>query len=132
MSHLLDTDICIALMRGRPEAPRRRFAEIGAAAATSAIVLFELGVGVEKSDRPDFEHKRIGLLFSKLPVLPFEPDDGRAAAKVLAELERIGLRIGAYDTLIAGQAIARGLTVVTGNLREFTRVPGLKVESWLD
>ena len=75
---------------------------------------------------------RIELLLSKLPVLPFEPSDGRAAAKVLAELERTGQRIGAYDTLIAGQAIARGLTVVTGNLREFARVPRLAVESWLD
>ena len=85
MTHLLDTDICIALMRGRPEAPRRRFAEIGASVATSAVALFELNVGVEKSERPDFEHMRIGLLLSKLPVLPFESDDGRAAAKVLAE-----------------------------------------------
>lgn len=119
-------------MRGRPQSARRRFAEVGTAAATSAIALFELNVGIEKSDRPDFEHMRIGLLLSKLPVLPFEPDDGRAAAKVLAELERIGRRIGAYDTLIAGQAMARGLTVVTGNLREFARVPGLAAESWLD
>lgn len=132
MTHLLDTDICIALMRGRPRGARRRFAEVGTTAATSVIALFELNVGIEKSDRPDFEHMRIGLLLSKLPVLPFEPDDGRAAAKVLAELERIGQRIGAYDTLIAGQAMARGLIVVTGNLREFARVPGLAVETWLD
>ena len=62
--------------------------------------------------------------------MAFDPEDARAAAEIRADLKRKGTPIGPYDVLIAGQSLARGLTVVTANLREFERVEGLKVEDW--
>jgi tRNA(fMet)-specific endonuclease VapC len=74
---------------------------------------------------------RFNRLLSQVNVLPFDLADARAAAKVRAILEKSGQKIGAYDLQIAGQALHRGLTLVTHNLRHFKRVPGLAVEDWL-
>ena len=64
-------------------------------------------------------------------MLTFDPEDAREAGVVRATLDSAGTLIGAYDVLLAGQARRRGLTLVTGNVREFARVPGLEVENWL-
>lgn len=72
--------------------------------------------------------KRIALL--RLTEIVFDTEDARAAAAIRADLKRKGTPIGPYDLLIAGQAMARGLAVVTANVREFERVDGLKVEDW--
>lgn len=91
-------------------------------------MLFELYFGAQASQRVRHNAEQIEQL--DMPILPFDAADARAAAEVRADLKRKGTPIGPYDTLIAGQALARGLIVVTGNRREFERVAGLRVEDW--
>jgi tRNA(fMet)-specific endonuclease VapC len=134
MAYLLDTNACIALLNGRPEAVRARFTRAvtkGGTVAVSAIVSFELWYGVGKSARQQFNAARVASFFSgPLDVLPFDDDDAQSAGRLRASLERKGSPIGAYDLLIAGQALARGATLVTANAAEFSRVSGLSWEDW--
>ena len=133
MSHLLDTNACIALINGRPAAVRHRLREVaswGEAIFVSTIVLFELWYGVAKSARPGTNADRLAVFLALPEILPFDDDDARAAGTIRAALETAGTPIGAYDTLIAGQAIRRGLILVTANVAEFDRVAGLRWEDW--
>jgi len=134
MDHLLDTNACIAIINGSPAPVRdrmRKTIDSGARVFTSSIVLFELWYGVGKSARPQVNAQRIGVFLSgPVSVLPFDDADARAAGSIRSALELSGKPIGAYDLLIAGQAIARELLLVTANLREFSRVKGLKWEDW--
>jgi tRNA(fMet)-specific endonuclease VapC len=99
--------------------------------ATSSICIHELWYGAEKSSQQSRnEWKLRSFIADDIEVLDFSNEDARAAAQIRAELERKGTRIGEYDTLIAGQALARGMTLVTANTREFHRVQGLQVEDW--
>ena len=129
MRYLLDANAVIALLndtispiarRIRRHAPR----DIG----LSAVVIHELFYGAFKSQRVEKNVARVdGLRF---PVLEFDREDARQAGEIRAHLASKGTPIGPYDVLIAGQAKARKLTLVTHNTTEFTRVPGLKVEDW--
>jgi tRNA(fMet)-specific endonuclease VapC len=134
VAYLLDTNACIALINGSPSSVRGRFSKaihIGTEIYTSSVVLFELWYGVDKSSRPQTNAERVGLFLSgPVGVLPFDDADARAAGMLRATLERIGKPIGAYDLLIAGQALARKMTLVTSNLREFARVKELAWEDW--
>lgn len=131
MAWLLDTNAVIALVTGRSEALRRRgeAAEPGAL-ATSAIVAHELYFGAYRSQKIEFNLETLRLLFADLVVLDLDHEDVRTAGEIRAMLSRQGTPIGPYDVLIAGQAKARGLTLVTNNLSEFRRVPGLELEDW--
>jgi tRNA(fMet)-specific endonuclease VapC len=134
VSYLLDTNVCIALIngsstnvRGRSEQAVRR----GAILATSSIVAHELWYGVAKSGRIAQNANRISAFLARaVAVLDYSAQDAQAAGEIRAELERQGKRIGEYDTLIAGQAFARNLVLVTANTSEFQRVEGLVVEDW--
>ncbi len=97
----------------------------------STIVLTELLMGAEKSNRPAENRREIERMTARLGVLPFDAEGAAHAAEIRASLEREGRPIGAYDVLIAGHARSRGLVVVTGNIREFSRVEGLRAEDWL-
>lgn len=134
MTYLLDTNACIALINGRPEAVRRRFerhCSDGVAIATSSLAVFELWCGVGKSQRREANARRLTtFLGGPVDVLEFDDDDARTAGDVRATLELSGMPIGAYDVLIAGQALRRRATLVTTNTREFSRVPGLRWEDW--
>ncbi len=97
----------------------------------SAIVTFELRYGVAKSSRQEANAYRIAaFLAAPVEVLSFEDGDARAAGEVRAALEAAGTPIGAYDILIAGQAVQRGATLVTANAGEFARVHGLTWADW--
>lgn len=125
---LLDTNAVIALMKGNP----RFISEIkrhhpGAICITS-ITLHELYFGAYKSQRRSENLARIGLL--KLAVLQFEEQDALSAGIARANLSAAGTPIGPLDVLIAGTALARGLTLVTHNMGEFQRVEGLRVSDW--
>ncbi len=134
MNYLLDTNAVVALLRNRPAGVRERYREAeksGDYLAVSSVVLFELWYGVEKSGRVQENTERLRVLLSgDLDLLDFDDEDAQTAGRVRAALEKIGTPIGAYDLLIAGQALRRGLTVVTANTSEFSRVTGLSWEDW--
>ncbi|MGH3275162.1 MAG: type II toxin-antitoxin system VapC family toxin [Streptosporangiaceae bacterium] len=134
MNYLLDTNVVVALLRDKPEHVRARYRQeqsSGNALAVSSVVLFELWYGVEKSTpgRENTERLRV-FLSGDLDLLAFDDEDAQSAGRVRAALEKSGTTIGAYDLLIAGQALRRGLTVVTANTSEFSRVPGLSWADW--
>jgi len=132
--YLLDTNACIALINGKPEFVRKRFEcalTNNATVLLSSIVVFELWYGVAKSRHKDLNARRVETFCSgPIEWTPFDDQDAREAGTVRAELEARGKPIGAYDVLLAGQARRLGATLVTSNVREFERVPGLRWEDW--
>ena len=134
MDYLLDTNACIALNKGDPAPVRVRFDKAihaGARVWVSTVVLYELWYGVAKSARPTENTEDLAtFLAGPVSVMDFGEEDAREAGSVRASLERVGKPIGAYDMLIAGQALSRKLTLVTANAREFGRIKGLVWEDW--
>ncbi|HEY2753596.1 type II toxin-antitoxin system tRNA(fMet)-specific endonuclease VapC [Phenylobacterium sp.] len=131
LRYMLDTNLCIRVLRDRPPRLRARFNQESDSLCISAIVMTELLHGAAKSTRPEDNRREVEHFAARLEVLPFDVDSAGHAADIKAALERRGQIIGPYDLLIAGHARSRGLVVVTGNLREFTRVEGLRAEDWL-
>ncbi|MFZ5727941.1 tRNA(fMet)-specific endonuclease VapC [Phenylobacterium sp.] len=131
LRYLLDTNLCIRVLRDRPQAVRERFNLEAEGLCISTIVLTELLHGAAKSDRPEHNRREVERFAARLSVLPFDEAAADHAADIRAVLERQGRTIGGYDLLIAGHARSRGLTVVTGNLAAFERVEGLRCEDWL-
>lgn len=134
MTYLLDSNVLIAILNGRPPGVRDRLegaAARGATIAVSAIVLFELWYGAAHSRRPRENQQLLQTFLSgDVTVVPFEEEDARRAGAVRAALEALGGPIGPYDVLIAGQALRIGATLVTANVSEFGRVPALVWEDW--
>jgi tRNA(fMet)-specific endonuclease VapC len=134
MSYLLDTNTIVALLRNKPAGVRDRYREAQAAGdylALSSVVLFELWYGVANSSQVQENTERLRVLLSgDVDLLDFDDEDARAAGQIRATLEKAGTPIGAYDLLIAGQALRRELTVVTANTSEFSRVAGLSWQDW--
>jgi tRNA(fMet)-specific endonuclease VapC len=129
--YMLDTNLCIRVLRDRPATLRDRFNAEAEGLCISTIILTELLHGAEKSAKPLENRREVERFAARLEVLPFDDEAAQHAANIRAVLERQGLPIGGYDLLIAGHARSLGLVVVTGNLREFTRVDGLRAEDWL-
>lgn len=133
MSYLLDTNACIAIINGKPAAVRERLRQAtgrGEGLTASAITLLELWYGVGKSMRTEANTERLAIFMARIEALPFDDEDARAAGIIRAELEQAGTPIGAYDVLIAGQAVRRNMTLVTANVSEFARVARLQWENW--
>lgn len=134
MTYLLDTNACIALINGTPPRVRDQLESAldgGDTVATSAIVVYELWYGVAKSARPDANTRRLrSFLSGPVRLLPFDDEDARHAGAVRAQLEAAGKPVGAYDVLIAAQALRHQLTLVTANVREFSRIRGLAWKDW--
>jgi tRNA(fMet)-specific endonuclease VapC len=131
---LLDTNVCIAVINRRPASVLERLRGTGARSTQtmiSTISIFELRFGVAKSDRIEANAKSLEIFLARLDVLPFEEEDAKIAGEIRATLERAGRPIGPYDYLIAAQAMRHGLTLITANEREFSRVAGLSIENWL-
>jgi tRNA(fMet)-specific endonuclease VapC len=131
LRYLLDTNLCIRVLRDRPPALRDRFNDEADSLCISTIVLTELLHGAAKSARPDHNRREVEHFAARLEVLPYDSAAADHTADIRANLERRGQTIGGYDLLIAGHARSRGLVVVTGNLAEFNRVEGLRCEDWL-
>jgi tRNA(fMet)-specific endonuclease VapC len=131
LRYLLDTNLCIRVLRDRPATLRERFNREADGLCISTIVLTELLNGAEKSADPARNRQEVERFAARLSVLPFDEDAAAHAGEIRATLDRRGQAIGGYDVLIAGHARSRGLVVVTGNLREFGRVEGLRCEDWL-
>lgn len=130
MKYLLDTNIIIALQKQHPILLKKMFAHKVEDFALSNIVLFELAFGAFNSQKVDDNLRKINQI--RFPTLVFSGKDAYHAGKIRADLQKKGTPIGAYDLLIAGQAIAQNLTLITHNVKEFERVEGLKLENWLE
>jgi tRNA(fMet)-specific endonuclease VapC len=134
VSYLLDTNACVALINRSSPASRSRFqhaVRVGELIYVSAVVAFELWYGIAKSERQILNTEKLeAFLAGPIRLLPLELEDARAAGSIRATLQAAGTPIGAYDLLIAGQALARQLTLVTANVSEFSRVKGLKWQDW--
>ena len=127
---LLDTNLCIRVLRDRPPSLRERFNREADGLAISTIVLTELLHGAAKSARPEANRREVENFALRLEVLAYDAVAAYHAADIRAALERRGRSIGGYDVLIAGHARSRGLIVVTGNRGEVDRVEGLRCEDW--
>jgi tRNA(fMet)-specific endonuclease VapC len=134
VNYLLDTNACIALINRTSVAVRNRFQKAvsgGAQIYVSSVVTFELWYGVAKSAHQVLNAQRLeAFLAGPIVLLPLEHEDARVAGSIRADLQASGTPIGAYDILIAGQALARQLTLVTANVSEFSRVKGLSWQDW--
>ena len=129
----IDTNVAIAALNGRPPQVVERLAEalVRGPVALPAVSLHELWYGAAKSARVAENVDRIEkFLSAEIVVLAFDTDDSREAGFIRAHLKPLGIPIGNYDVLIAAQARRRGLTLVTANVGEFERVPGLIVVNW--
>jgi tRNA(fMet)-specific endonuclease VapC len=132
VSVMLDTNAMSELMR-QPRGPiqrRLRFIDRDGA-CVSIVTAAELRYGANKSGRSDIAAAVEGVL-QAVPVMPFDLPADMRYGELRTHLERLGVPIGPNDLLIASHALALDLTLVTGNVREFSRVPGLRVENWLD
>lgn len=130
MRYLLDTNTCIQAMRGTASVVNALSSRSPDEIALSTITVYELATGVEKCASPVRERNRVEELLSVLGQVAFDYPAALSAARIRAALEVRGEMIGPYDVLIAGQAISLGLTLVTSNTHEFSRVPGLTIENW--
>jgi tRNA(fMet)-specific endonuclease VapC len=131
LRYMLDTNLCIRVLRDRPQSIRARFNAEADGLSISTIVLTELLHGAVKSARPMENRTEVERFAARLEVLDFDADAAAHAGDIRSTLEREGRPIGGYDVLIAGHARSRGLIVVTGNLGEFSRVDGLRCEDWM-
>lgn len=129
MSLILDTDHCIAILRGQLDA--NRFVESSTALYITAITVSELTYGAHKSDRPTIHLTSMEKLLSAVVVLAFDVAAARLTGKLKADLRRAGLFPGEADLQIAGIALSQGHTLVTHNTRHFERVPGITLADWL-
>jgi tRNA(fMet)-specific endonuclease VapC len=128
---MLDSDICIAFQRGSVQALVDRMLGLDAGEAVLSVISYgELRVGVEKSAARSRAARALDIVTAAFPVVMPAPAIVDDYAEIRAHLERQGKSIGANDFWIAAHARSEGLTLVTGNEREFRRVPGLAVENW--
>ena len=130
MTHLLDTNACIAVMRGHEQACRQMQTFVPSDLGISTVTLFELFAGVERCQNPERERIKVARLIAPLHLIPFDADAAAEAARIRWLLERQGNPIGPYDLQLAGQALAIDVTLVTHNTKEFQRVPGLRLTDW--
>jgi tRNA(fMet)-specific endonuclease VapC len=128
---LLDTDICIQLIRQKNGLifGRLKRLDVGAA-AISAITLAELEYGVVHSRDPERNRIALAQFCTPLPILSFDAAAAGVYGNIRDGLEKLGTPMGSLDMLIAAHALSLSTVLVTNNLREFRRVPGLKVEHW--
>jgi tRNA(fMet)-specific endonuclease VapC len=130
--YMLDTDICIYLIKGKNPILKLKLYEKGiGCVALSAITLAELSYGVEKSSQVENNRLALGLFLTPFEILPFSADAALVYGGIREQLEQRGKVIGAYDMLIASHATADGLTLVTNNVAKFSRIEGLHLENWV-
>lgn len=133
MKVMLDTNICIAIIKRKPPQALERFAaytvgDIG----ISSVTLAELEYGVAKSQHTAKNREALNEFVLPLEIAEFDGEAARVYGQIRAVLEKRGTPIGALDMMIGAQALALGATLATNNTREFSRISGLKVVDWLD
>jgi tRNA(fMet)-specific endonuclease VapC len=133
MRYLLDTNICIYLIKKRPTEVLERFRQHSPKdVAISTITLFELQYGIEKSQYRQRSEDALAKFLLPLDLIDLDRSSAIEAANIRAQLERNGMPIGPYDLLIAGLARSQDMTLVTSNTREFERIVDLRLENWIE
>lgn len=132
MQYLLDTNICIYLIKRRPTEVLEQFSRHSPLdVAIATITLFELEFGVQKSQYIQAAQDALARFLLPLTILDVDAQAATDAAVIRAQLEKKGMPIGPYDLLIAGLARSRNLILVTNNIREFERIDNLRIENWV-
>lgn len=128
-SHLLDTDVCIEVLRRRDRALLRHLQD-NPDVGISTVTLAELEYGARRSRDPEGDLRAVEVFAALAIVVPLDATAARSSGEARAALAAKGAPIGSYDVLVAGQALALDVPLVTRNGREFRRVPGLRVKRW--
>lgn len=132
MRYMLDTNICIYAIKHKPEKVFQRLQEIDPDdVCASSVTYAELVHGVEKSAAVEKNRLALSMLLANIEILNFDVDAANCYGKIRADLEKKGTPIGSLDMMIAGHAMSMGYTVVTNNVKEFSRIPDLKIENWV-
>jgi tRNA(fMet)-specific endonuclease VapC len=131
LKYMLDTNICIYTIKNRPPEVREIFGRNQGLMCISTVTLMELFFGTEKSAFPQKNLAIVEGFAARLEVLDYNKSAAAHSGQLRAELAAAGTPIGPFDTMIAGHARSLGLILVSNNLREFGRVPGLRFEDWL-
>ena len=132
MKYMLDTNICIYIIKHRQEEVIQKFMEHDPDdICISAITYAELVHGVEKSQAKEKNRVALMVLLSEIQIVPFDDLAAQSYGEIKADLQKKGTPIGLMDTLIAAHAKALNLTLVTNNTKEFARVEGLELEDWV-
>lgn len=131
LKYLLDTNICIYTIKNRPDSVRQTFIEHDGQMCVSTITQMELIYGAEKSAAVARNLHVVEGFLARLEVKEFDSLAAAHTGQIRAELAKAGTPIGPYDQMIAGHARSLGLIVVTNNVSEFSRVPGVRVENWV-
>ena len=127
---MLDTNILIYFFKGMGEVEEKIFSHSPRDIFIPSIVIYELQVGIAKSNNPKKREKQLSTLLEQVNIIEFGEQEARVSALIRADLEKKGTPIGAMDILIAGCAKAHNLTLVTHNTKEFMRVEGLSLIDW--
>ena len=131
MKYMLDTNICIYIMKKNPPQVIEKYLSLNPSErCISSITLAELEFGVCKSNTPTKNRMALKIFLAGIKIFPFDDKEATEYGEIRATLEKRGTPIGANDLLIAAHARALQLTLVTNNLKEFERVDGLKAENW--
>ncbi len=130
MTWLLDTNTVIYFFKGMGQVANNLLNTSPKEIAIPALVIYELEVGLQKSNSPSRRRKQLHALLGLVDIIPFGKQEAEVAARIRATLERQGTPIGPLDNLIAGTALANQCTLVTRNIREFERIKGLSLRDW--
>ena len=128
--YMLDTNTLIYFFKGMGEVEKKLFSHSPKDIFVSSVVIYELQVGIAKSNSPQKRAQQLAMLLEQINVIQFGGREAKASALIRADLEKKGVPIGAMDILIAGSSKAHHLTLVTHNTKEFARVEGLQLEDW--
>ncbi|MBN1931677.1 MAG: type II toxin-antitoxin system VapC family toxin [Desulfobacterales bacterium] len=132
MKYMLDTNICIYIIKRKPQVVIKRFlrteiSQVG----ISSITLSELMYGVSKSSKPEQNQMALTQFVAPLDILPYGDDAAQYYGDIRVHLEKQGTPIGSLDMLIAAHALSAACTLITNNEKEFIRIPNLKIENWI-
>jgi len=131
LAYMLDTNICIYVMKNYPQDLREKFNSLAEQLCISSITLGELNYSAEKSARRADNLTAVEHFVARLDVLSFDAKAAAHYGQVRAELELVGTPCGPHDMQLGGHARSQGLIVVTNNMREFSRMQGIRVENWV-
>lgn len=130
MSYVLDTNTLIYFFKGVGQVASHLYSCDPNEIIIPTIVLYELNVGIQKSNSPDKRLNQLSTLLTQVQIMPFGRKEAEVSAQIRAKLERQGKTIGPYDIQIAGCALANNVTLVTHNIKEFERVESLQIVDW--